>query len=109
MTATADTCETTWTPEDSAALDAELVAHDGHRLRLRGEARRLAIAAMARLGVPADEMARRLCMGREALATYARRARIEVPVGDLRRWAVVVDLPEIRERDRQRGRRRAVA
>lgn len=81
-----------WTNHDSVDLSVTLVAHDGHRLPLRGAERVAAIQIMVRLQVPAAEMARRLCVGREALATAARRAGIELPQEDLRRWVVIADL-----------------
>jgi hypothetical protein len=94
-----------WTEYDSAAVSATLVAHDGHRMPLRGRERELAIQMMTRVGLSADVMAIRLCTTVKVIQTAARRARAQIPRQNLNRWAAVARIPELRERDRQRSRR----
>lgn len=71
-----------WTEQDSIALTAALVAHDGARMALKGRERIEAIRLMARRGLGADVMALRLRTNTEVVSTAARRAGIRIPQVD---------------------------
>ena len=98
---------TEWTEQDSAAVEAAMVAHDGHRMALKGAARAEAIRMMAHLGLSADVMAVRLRSTPGRVNAAARRAGVSLPREDMRRWLTVARTPQLRERDRQRSRRTA--
>lgn len=84
-----------WSEQESIRVSASLVAHDGHRLHLRGAERTEAIRIMSELGLTPDVMAHRLCITLTTLQRAANRAKIQFPQVDQRRWMLVNKLGDL--------------
>lgn len=92
-----------WTDTDSVTLSAALVAHDGHRMRLRGPERETAVRLMVDRGLDGRTMAHRLCLDYDAFRTWASRNGIRIPRPEHpEAWARAVLEPSARPSARKR-------
>ena len=104
-----------WTEQDSINLTAKMVAHDGHRMALRGAEREAALRMMAALGLDRKTIADRLRMTVYQVGRAARYYGITLlPTVPPQHWTVAIYEPSkhpdrVRERAHARRQSQGVA